>query len=81
MRARICEPGAMLARSYMAKVLRVGEAVLPLKFNDPGLARRFWNRVIRKQIWFDENKEHVVVLLLSVQLDVEGYSLVSIGNA
>src|SRR5437870_1475659 len=70
----------MLPKSYMVKVLCVGEPVLPMRFNHPELARRFWNRVIKKQTWFDENKEHLIVLLLSTRYDVQGYSLVSIGT-
>jgi DNA repair protein RadC len=66
--------------SYMFKVLRVGEPCPSMRINAPDLAQRYWNRVIKKQDWFDENKEHLVVLLLSTQMCVEGYSLVAIGS-
>jgi DNA repair protein RadC len=66
-------------QSYMLKVLRVGEPELSLRIITPAGARKYWNAVIKKQIWFDEAKEHLIVLLLSTKFDVEGYSLVSIG--
>jgi DNA repair protein RadC len=64
----------------MVKVLRVGEPGPAMQIDAPQVAHRFWNRVITKQAWFDEGKEHVVVLLLSTRYDVQGYSLVSIGT-
>ena len=66
-------------QSYMLKVLRVGEPELSLRVNTPAGARKYWNAVIKKQTWFDEAKEHLIVLLLSTKQYVEGYSLVSIG--
>jgi DNA repair protein RadC len=66
-------------QSYMLKVLRVGEPEPSLRIITPEGARKYWNAVIKKQIWFDEAKEHLIVLLLSTKFDVEGYSLVSIG--
>ena len=67
-------------QSYMLKVLRVGEPEQAMKVDTPGVARRYWERVIKKQTWFDENKEHLIVLLLSTRYNVEGYSLASIGT-
>jgi DNA repair protein RadC len=64
----------------MVKVLRVGEPGPAMRINAPDVARRFWNRVIRKQTWFDKDKEHLIVLLLSTRYDVQDYSLVSIGT-
>ena len=63
----------------MLKVLRVGEPELSLRIITPAGARKYWNAVIKKQAWFDDAKEHLIVLLLSTKFDVEGYSLVSIG--
>lgn len=67
-------------QSYMIKVLRVGEPEQSMKVETPGIARRYWHRVIKRQSWFDENKEQLIVLLLSTRHNVEGYSLVSIGS-
>jgi len=67
-------------QSYMLKVLRVGEPLPGVRINAPQTARGYWNRVIKKQTWFDESKEHLVVLLLSTRCDVEGYALASIGT-
>ena len=67
-------------QSYMFKVLRVGEPGPAMRIDAPEVARRFWDRVIRRQAWFDQDKEHLVVLLLSTRYDVQGYSLVSIGT-
>jgi DNA repair protein RadC len=67
-------------QNYMVKVVRVGEPCPSMRLNAPDLAQRYWNRTIKKQDWFDESKEHLVVLLLSTQLCVEGYSLVAIGS-
>lgn len=68
------------ARSYMLKVLRVGEPVPSIRLDTPQIARKYWNSVIKTQPWFDEDKEHIVVLLLSTRLVIAGYSLVSIGS-
>lgn len=64
----------------MLKVLRVGEPIPEARIDAPRTACGFWNRVIKKQIWFDENKEHLVILLLSTRYDVQGYALASIGT-
>ena len=64
----------------MLKVLRVGEPEPSMKVDSPQVARKYWNAVIKKQIWFDEAKEHLIVLLLSTKFGVEGYSLVAIGS-
>jgi DNA repair protein RadC len=69
-----------MRHSYMVKVLRVGEPMPALLVNAPNVARRYWNSVIKTQPWFDEGKEHLVVLLLSARLGIDGYSLVSIGS-
>jgi DNA repair protein RadC len=69
-----------MKRSYMLKVLCVGESKLSMCVNTPAVALRYWNKVIKAQDWFDEHKEQMVVLLLSTRLSVQGYSLVAIGS-
>ena len=64
----------------MLKVLRVGEPQPTIRANCPQRAVKYWKRVIVPQQWFDENKEHFVVLLLNTRYDIQGYSLVSIGS-
>ena len=66
--------------SFQLKVVRVGEPELSLKLDEPELAVTYWRTVIAKQSWFDEDKEHMVVILLSTRYNVKGYSLVSIGT-
>ena len=67
-------------QSYLLKVLRVGEAEPSMRLTSPEVARRYWNAVIKKQPWFDEEKENLVVLLLSTRFNIEGYSIASIGT-
>ena len=67
-------------QSYMLKVLRVGEPEPSMKVDSPQVARKYWNAVIKKQPWFDDQKETLIVLLLSTKYNVEGYSLASIGT-
>ncbi|MGI8821210.1 MAG: JAB domain-containing protein [Chthoniobacterales bacterium] len=67
-------------QSYMLKVLRVGEPIPETRIDAPRTAHGYWNRVIKKQTWFDESKEHLVVLLLSTRYGVEGYALASVGT-
>jgi DNA repair protein RadC len=66
--------------AFHFKVVRVGEPEPSPKLDQPALAFAYWNSVIAGQEWFDENKEHLVVLLLSTRYNVTGYSLVSIGT-
>lgn len=67
-------------RSYMLKVLRVGEPVPSMRIDSPEVAQKYWNTVIKKQPWFDDQKETLIVLLLSTKYNVAGYSLASIGT-
>jgi DNA repair protein RadC len=70
----------MSKQSYMVKVLRVGECAPSMLIDTPEIACRYWRKVIESQTWFDENKEALVVLLLSTRYYVQGFSLVSIGS-
>lgn len=64
----------------MVKVVRVGEPEPAPRVDNPQRALRYWKSVIEKQAWFDAGKEHMIVLLLNVRYDIQGYSLVSIGS-
>jgi DNA repair protein RadC len=66
--------------SFMVKVLRVGEPEISPKVDMPDIARDYWENVITRQTWFDQCKEHLVVLLLNTRYRVTAYSLVSIGS-
>ena len=64
----------------MLKVLRVGEPQRAMRVNTPQRAAKYWSSVVKGQSWFDTNKEHLVVLILSAKYDIQGYSLISIGS-
>src|SRR5690242_11846878 len=66
--------------SFMLKVLRVGEPERAARMDTPQSAAKYWRAVIKRQPWFDENKEHLVALLLNTRHVIEGYSLVSVGS-
>ena len=66
--------------SFMLKVLRVGEPQRAMRVNTPQRAAKYWSSVVKNQSWFDTNKEHLVVLILSAKYNIQGYSLVSIGS-
>jgi DNA repair protein RadC len=51
-----------------------------MRINTPQSSVKYWNSVVKGQSWFDENKEHLVLLILSIKYDIQGYSLVSIGG-
>ena len=65
--------------SYMIKVARVCEAP-SAKISNASIACDYWKNVIARQSWFDHEKEHLIVLLLNTNAEIEGYSLVSIGT-
>ena len=76
-------PGApkfLKSASFHLKICRVGEPEPSYKMDAPELAFQFWNSIIARQDWFDENKEQLVVLLLSTRYNIQGYSLVSMGT-
>ena len=51
-----------------------------MRVDSTEVAQRYWKAVIRRQPWFDNDKEQLIVLLLSTRYEVQGYSLVSIGS-
>jgi hypothetical protein len=67
-------------KSYGVKVSRVAAATAAPKIDTPEKAVAYWRAVIPRQRWFDAEKEHMFVLLLSTRYNVRGYSLVSIGS-
>lgn len=67
-------------QSFSVKVLRVGQPADSPKLDSPELALGYWNSIITHQEWYDENKEHLVALLLNTRYNIVGYSLVSIGS-
>lgn len=66
--------------SFMMRVARVGEPLPAPKLDHPELCVDYWRNVIAKQHWFDDNKEHLIVLMLDTRYNIIGYSLVSIGT-
>ena len=66
-------------KSYEFKLTRVCEAGDTEKIDSPELAFSYWNRVISQRDWFQENKEHLGVLLLNTRHNIDGHNLVSIG--
>ncbi len=44
------------------------------------IARDFWNDIVRKQDWFDKEKENLVVIALDTKLKIKGFNLVSMGT-
>lgn len=66
------------AEAYMVKVTRVCE-VPSSNVASASQALAYWRDVITRQLWFDEDKEHLVALLLNTHCDVQGFSLISIG--
>jgi DNA repair protein RadC len=67
-------------KSFAVKVVRVAEATPSRKLDSPEAAAAYWRRVIAVKSWFDAEKEHMVVLILSTKFAVQGHSLVSIGS-
>ena len=41
---------------------------------------RYWRAAIAKRRWFDAEREHIFVFLLSARYDLLGYQLVAIGS-
>ena len=80
MRKENCQLPWNATKSYSVKVVRVEEAGAIVKLNTPQAAVTYWRRTIANKRWFDGDKEHLVVLLLSARYSVQGHSLVSIGS-
>lgn len=66
------------AEAYMVKVTRVCE-VPSSNVATPASALAYWRDVIARQLWFDEDKEHLIALMLNTDCNVQGFSLISIG--
>lgn len=67
------------ASAYMVKVTRLCE-VPTSNVLATSSAREYWSGVIATQPWYDEDKEHLVALLINTDGDVQGFSLISIGS-
>jgi DNA repair protein RadC len=81
MRKENCQLPWNGTKSYAVKVVRVAEEASPArKLASPQSAALYWRRVVAKKQWFDAEKEHLVVLILSTRYVVHGHSLVSIGS-
>lgn len=81
MRKKNCRPSWIdNAKSYAIKVVRVSGPSPSEKLKTPENAAAYWRSTIARKRWFDENKEHLVVLLLSTRYNVLGFSLVAIGS-
>jgi DNA repair protein RadC len=63
------------------KVAMVRETATPqTKLDSPELSYQFWRSTVADAPWFDENKEHLVVMLLDTRYNFISYALVSIGS-
>jgi DNA repair protein RadC len=67
-------------RAYEFKLTRVCEAGGSKKVDSPESAFAYWNTAIISRDWFQDNKEHLVVLLLNTRYNIQGHNLVSIGS-
>lgn len=76
-------PGAgkfLKSPAHHLKIVRIGEPEPSYKIDSPELCLSYWEGVIAMQDWFDDNKEQLVVLLLSTRFAIQGYHLVSMGT-
>ena len=67
-------------RAYEFKLARVREAGGSRKIESPEEAFEYWNSTVATSHWFQETKEHLVVLLLNTRHHIEGHNLVSVGT-
>jgi DNA repair protein RadC len=70
----------MKKRAYEYKLSRVRETAASRCVDSPESAFAYWREAIAGADWFQENREHIVVLLLNARKNLEGHSLVSIGT-
>lgn len=76
-------PGApkfLKSPAHHFKIIRIGEPEPSYKLDSAELSMGYWEAVISAQDWFDDNKEQLVVLLLSTRYAIQGYHLVSMGT-
>jgi DNA repair protein RadC len=66
--------------SYQVKVARIGEPLPAPKIDAPELCYEYWMQQIATRDWFENQKEQLVVLLLSTRYNIEGFNLVSMGS-
>ena len=62
------------------KLVRVGRMSKGFQVSDSGAAFDFWKRVVKRQSWFDEDREVSIALLLDNKLRVKAWNLVSVGT-
>lgn len=67
-------------QSFQFKVTRVGEPIVAPKADQPELCVDYWHTIMPTMPWFDENKEHLIVLMLDSRLHITGHALVSVGT-
>ena len=65
---------------YKIKAVKVCEEPGEYITDNAEKALEFWNEKIITKDFFDEEKEHLVVLVLNTKLKIKGYNLVSIGS-
>jgi DNA repair protein RadC len=84
MRKQLPHPGTrnerLKKRAYEFKLARVREAGGSRKIESPDEAFDYWMSTVARSEWFQESKEHLVVLLLNTRRHIEGHNLVSIGT-
>jgi DNA repair protein RadC len=72
------------AKKYIGaqfKIARIGEPIpYGMKIDSPVLAFNYWNQFIKTKDWFDDMKEHLVVLTLNTRYEISGFSLISMGS-
>lgn len=66
--------------TYEFKLTRVREAGRSRKIDCPEGAFDYWNSIVATSGWFQETREHLVVVLLNTRHNVEGHNLVTVGT-
>lgn len=62
------------------KLVRVGRNSKQVAVQNSDDVYEFWQRVVRRQPWFDEDRECAVVLLLDSKSNLIAWNLVSVGT-
>jgi DNA repair protein RadC len=70
----------MIRKVSLVKVWTVMEEADTLKLDSPELAVKFWRANVQPMPIFDDNKEHLAVLLLNTRYHIKSWNLVSIGS-
>jgi DNA repair protein RadC len=66
-------------KCHEVKISVVREAETEYKTTSPADISRFWDSEIRTAAWFQDEKEHFVVICLSAKNYIKTYNLVSLG--